>query len=193
MKNLPKEKRNHLILVIMIVMMALSGLWFGLIAFQQQNLQRIGQNREAAARKLKLMEQSIKNASQIETDLGELSSKLAGLESGMVSGDLYSWAINTIRQFKQPYKVEIPQFSGIDGPKEVSLLPGFPYKQATMTIGGTGFFHDFGRFVADFENQFPYARVLNLSLEPSTSLAGTEREKLSFKLDFVILVKPSAS
>lgn len=193
MKNLSKDKRNQLILAVMLTGIALAALWFGLIAFQQQKLHAVRQAKDAADRKLKLMEDTIKNAAQIETDLADSSNSLASLESGMASGDLYSWAINTIRQFKQNYKVEIPQFSGIEGPKEVSLLPGFPYKQATMTIGGTAFFPDFGRFVADFENQFPYTRILNVSLEPYAGMLGAEHEKLTFKLDIAMLVKPSAS
>ena len=47
--------------------------------------------------------------------------------------------------------------------------------------------------VADFENQFPYLRVLNLSLEPSSAAAGNDREKLSFKMEVAALVKPSTS
>ena len=59
----------------------------------------------------------------------------------MASGDLYAWTINTLRQFKLGYKVEIPQFSQIDGPKEMNMLAGFPYKQANMTISGTAYLH----------------------------------------------------
>ncbi len=192
MSTLPKEKRNQLLLVVMVTGIVLCGLWFGLISFQQQKLRNLAQNNQNAGRKLKQMELSIKNAGQIEADLVESSRKLAELENGMVSGDPYSWAINTIRQFKQPYKLDIPQFSAIDGPKDVSLLASFPYKQVAMSIGGTAFFHDFGRFVADFENQYPYVRVLNVNLEPVPQGLGTEREKLSFKMDILFLVKPSA-
>ena len=193
MKHLSKEKRNQLILVIMATALVLSGLWFGLIAFQQQHLQNIARNREAAQKKLELMVKSIKNAAQIESDLADSSKTLSGLESGMAAGDLYSWAINAIRSFKQPYKIDIPQFSAIDGPKNCTLLPDFPFKQATMTVGGTAFYPDLGRFIADFENQFPYARVLNLNLEPYAGVLGAERDKLSFKLDIAFLVRPSAS
>jgi hypothetical protein len=70
------------------------------------------------------------------------------------------------------------------------LLPQFPYKQATITIGGAALFYDFGQFVADFENQSPYVRILNLSLEPIPSLGSVEQEKLAFKMDVVFLVKP---
>jgi len=193
MKNLPKEKRDQLILTVMVTGIVLSGLWFGVISFQQQRLRTLGQNREASARRLKQMEQSIKNASQVESDLAECGKQLAELESGMLTGDPNSWMINMVKQFKQNYKVEIPQFSGVDGPKDVALLPAFPYKQSTMTVGGTAFFHDFGRFLADFENTFPYARVLNLNLEPYTGAQGSDREKLMFKMDIAVLVKPSTS
>jgi hypothetical protein len=193
MNRLSKEKRNHLILAVLLTIMALSGLWFGLISFQKQSLETIAKNRDAAANKLRQMDLTIRNANQIEFDLTESSQKLCNLENGMASGDLYSWAINTLRQFKMAYKVDVPQFSAIDGPKDVSLLPSFPYKQASMTIGGTAYFSDFGRFMADFENQFPYARVLNLTLEPSPGLVPAEHERLSFKIDLAFLVKPSAS
>jgi len=118
---------------------------------------------------------------------------LAQLELGMASGDLYSWTIGTIRQFKLPYKVEVPQFGQIEGPKEVNLLPKFPYKQATLTIAGTGRFNDLGRFIAEFENQFPYIRLLNLTMEPAGNQTLGDAEKLNFKVDVVTLIKPNAS
>jgi hypothetical protein len=111
----------------------------------------------------------------------------------MATGDLYAWTINTLRQFKLSYKVEIPQFSQIDGPKDMNMLAGFPYKQANMTISGTALYHDFGKFVSDFENQYPYMRVLNLSLEPISAIVGADHEKLAFKMEIAALVKSTAS
>ena len=192
MKRLPKDKRNKVVLVIMVTGMVLGTLWFGLISFQQQSLRGIQARKLAAERKRDQMEWAIKNAGQIEADLAEASKKLAKLEEAMSAGDHYSWVFNTIRQFKAPYKVEIPQYSQIDGPKDVSLLPSFPYKQVTLTLGGTAFFHDFGRFVADFENEFPYIRVLNLTLEPTAGATGMDRERLTFKMDVAVLVRPNA-
>ncbi len=137
------------------------------------------------------VKQAIENAEKVDAQLAETAKQLARFEDGMASGDLYSWAITTLRQFKASYnKVEIPQFSTIDGPKDVPLIPRFPYKQAALTVGGTAYFYDFGRFVADLENQFPYMRVLNLSLEPASG-ARDDKEKLNFRMDIAALVKPS--
>lgn len=189
--KISKEKRNQLILVGLVTVGVLAGLWFGLIRAQQLKLEQLSERKQAADRKLKLVRETIENAGQIEASLQECSAKLAKVEEGMASGDVYAWAINTLRQFKMGYRVEIPQFSQIDGPKDVNLIPNFPYKQATMTIGGTAAFHDFGTFLADFENKFPHCRVLNLNLEPASS--ATDREKLSFRMDIVALVKPGSA
>jgi hypothetical protein len=192
MKRLSKEKRNQLVLVGMVTAIVLVGLWFALISMQQNKVARLSQERVAAEAKLELVKKSILESEKLEAEVSEAAAKLKKLEEGMATGDLYSWAINTLRQFKVPYKVEIPQFSQIDGPKETSILADYPYKQATLTIGGTACFNDFGRFLADFENAFPYIRVQNLQLEPMPAMASTDAEKLTFRMDIIALVKPEA-
>jgi len=193
MKNLSKEKRNQLVLVIMGTAGVIAGLWLGLISAQQDSLRALAENKATAQNKLQQIKQTIEMAEAIDCQLDQAGKRLAKIEATMASGDLYSWAINTIRQFKLTYKVEIPQFSQIDGPKEVNMLPGFPYRQVNMTISGTALFYDFGKFVADFENQFPYLRVLNLTLEPASASVASERERLSFKMEVAALVKPTTS
>ncbi|MGO8677967.1 MAG: hypothetical protein ACLQVX_19135 [Limisphaerales bacterium] len=190
MNKLSKEKRNQLLLVAGLTVLVLAGLWAILIAPLRQKVRDVAGRKAAVARKLDQVTQAIKNADRVAAELGEAQSVLAELEARMGSGDLYSWAIDTLRRFKVSYRVDIPQFSQIDGPHEVSLLAQFPYKQATVTIGGSAFFYDFGQFLADFENRYPFVRVLNLSLEPIPSLGAVEQEKLAFKMDVVFLVKP---
>jgi hypothetical protein len=193
MNQLSKEKRKQLALVLLLTSGALVGLWFGLINAQHKSLAALAESGKAAERKLQQVKQTVENAELMEAQLTEASNQLARAETTMASGDLYSWAINTIRQFKLAYRVEIPQFSPMDGPKDMSMLPGFPYKQATMVISGTAQFADFGKFIADFENEFPYIRVLNLTLEPVAAMVPTDRERLSFKLEIAALVKPANS
>jgi hypothetical protein len=193
MNQLSKEKRKQLVLVLLLTCGALVGLWFGLVNAQKKSLAGLAQNTKAAERKLQMVKQTIEDAEVIEAQLLEASNRLARAENTMASGDLYAWAINTLKQFKLPYHVEIPQFSQVDGPKDMSMLPSFPYKQASMTVSGTAQFNDFGRFIADFENEFPYVRVLNLTLEPVSAMIPTDRERLSFKLEVAALVKPTNS
>jgi hypothetical protein len=192
LNKLPKEKRNQLVLVIMIGLLAISGLGFGLIRYQYDKLALLAQAKAEAEGKLSKIQDAVKHADRLEAEVAAASEKLAGAESDMASGDLYVWSINTLRRFKSSYKVEIPQFGQLDGPRAMTLLPSFPYSQATLTVAGTGHFHDLGRFLADLENQFPHFRVLNLSLDLNPSPASEDRETLSFRMDIVALVKPNA-
>jgi Tfp pilus assembly protein PilO len=193
MNKLSKEKRQQLVLVVLLALAAVAGIWFGLIKNQQSGLKKLSDQRAAAAMKFEEVKRAIANADQIETQATEAGRRLATLEEGMASGDLYAWMITAIREFKLPYKVEIPQFSALDGPKEMTMLAQFPYKQASITIIGTAGFYDLGRFIADFENQHPYMRILNLSLEPASTVGSGERERLAFRMEIVALVKPGAS
>jgi len=192
MNTFSKEKRQHLVLVVLVTLLALAGLYFGVIRFQERSLTALQKRKLTARRELEQVKKTIAGADQVDAQLAETTGRLAKLEEGMASGDLYAWAFNTIRQFKTGYKVEIPQLSQIDGPRDMTMLPQFPYKQASVTIGGTALFYDFGKFVADFENHHPYFRVVNLSLEPTAGQAG-DKEKLSFRMEIAALVKPGAS
>ncbi len=191
--KLPKEKRNHLVLVALAALIAVLGLYFGLIQAQNESLDRLAQKKlEVQATQHRVLD-AVRRASEIDAELASARKALSDAEADVASGDLYSWVINTLRQFKSNYKVNIPQFSPISGTSEVSLLSNCPYKQATVSLSGTAHFHDLGRFVADLENQFPHMRVLNLSLELNQSPAADDQETVSFKLDIATLVKTNPS
>ncbi|HEV2209225.1 MAG TPA: hypothetical protein VG167_10650 [Verrucomicrobiae bacterium] len=191
--KLSTEKRNQLLLVVLGLAVA-AGVWYTMVyKAQTKNLADMRAARDTAEQKVQQVKRTIAAASQIEAELCDARKNLAAIEDTMASGDLYSWAINTLRQFKLGYKIDIPQYSQIDGPKDVTMLANFPYKQATITIGGSAQYYELGRFIADFENQFPYVRVLNLSIEPASGLAATEKERLSFRMEIAALVKPGTS
>ena len=188
-RKLPKEKRNQLVLVVVVTLAVLGAMGFGLIKFQYDNLRGYADRQVAAEAQLKKMEEAVKRAELVESVFTQASQALTEKESTMATGDLYSWMLGTVRRFQKSYKVEIPQLSPITAPTPVTLLPNFPYKQATMQIGGTAYYHDLGQFIADFENAYPLIRVVNLTVDLNHNPAPGEREKLAFKLDLVTLVK----
>ena len=193
MNKLSKEKTQQLVLAVLLTLAALAGLYLGLIRSQQRSLKSLEARKGTAVQELEQVKRTVANADQVEAQLAEAGAQVAKLEEGMAGGDLYAWAFNTIRQFKGAYKVEIPQLSQIDGPRDMMMLPQFPYKQASVTVGGTAGFYEFGRFISDLENQFPYFRVVNLSLDPVGGLGGGDKEKLSFRMEIAALVRPGAS
>ncbi|MSU57487.1 MAG: hypothetical protein EXS35_04785 [Pedosphaera sp.] len=191
-KQLPKEKRNHVVLVGLITAMALGAVGFGLIRFQYDHLNQIAEDTRDADRKLSKMMGAINNKEKTEAELAEVTGTLSSVEDGMASGDLYSWVYETVRRFKLSYKIDPPQFSTAEV-KDTTLLPKFPYKQVTISIASAGYYHDIGKFIADFENQFPHIRVVNLTIDPVPSLVSSEKEKLEFKMEIVTLVRPNPS
>ena len=192
-KQLPKDKRNNLVLVALLTATALGGLGFGLIRFQYDNLKAIAADTTEAEKKLRQMQEGNRRAEQIEAELTEAKKTLTLQEEGMAAdNDKYSWVFDMIRRFTLSYKVEIPIVNQpVTG--DCTLLPRFPYKQASLTLSGTGYYHDIGKFVADFENQYPHIRLLNLSLDPVSGLISDDKEKLEFKMDIVVLVRPNPS
>jgi Tfp pilus assembly protein PilO len=193
MNRISKEKRSQLILVAIIVVAVIAGLWFSLIRTQQEDLRGLAAKKVEDRTKLAQIAETIKNSEKAKTELISVSNQLAFAERDMPSGDLYLSLVNTIRKFKADFDVQISQFNpnGADAP--VSLLPKFPYRQVTVSVYGTAHYHDLGKFVADFENQFPTSRILNLDLSPSSVTTADEKEKLSFKMDIVSLVASSGA
>jgi membrane protein YdbS with pleckstrin-like domain len=105
--------------------------------------------------------------------------------------------------------VDIPQFSR-EVAVEPGILPRFPYKAVLFNVRGTAYYHDLGKFLADFENTYPYMRVQNVELDPVAASAGSaatsvsggattaanngsdSNEKLNFKMEIVALVNPNS-
>lgn len=185
--KLSKEKKTQLVVVVLVAIGVLNGLGFGLIRYQYNNLNKLADQRATADQKLQQMRDTLKRSESLVASLTDAKASLSEMETDMASGDLYAWVVGTFRKFKTPYKVEIPQLGPLGPVTEASLLPGFPYKQATMTVAGRAHFHDLGRFLVDFENTFPHMRVMNLNLEIEPT--PQDPELISFRMDVAILIK----
>jgi Tfp pilus assembly protein PilO len=193
MNKLSKEKRNQLILTSLVTLAVIVGLWFTLIRYQKGNLQNLAGEKEKKDKELSLIQDTSKNSKKIEAELAEVNRQLDVREADMASGDLYASMVNSIRKFKQGYNIDIPQFTSEGSAVDVNLLPNFPYKQVTVSIAGTAHYADLGKFVADFENQFPGSRIVNLELSPASAQSPEDTEKLSFKMNLVSLEKPGGT
>lgn len=189
MNKLPKEKRDRLILVGVCTLALLVLIGFSLIRRQYAAISAISVQIDDARNNLQSMEDTIKRADIISAQVADLTYTLSHAESDVVSGDPAAWIYDTIRNFKGKYKVDI-SVNGQLSMGAVDLLPKFPYKQLKVTVSGTAYYHDLGKFIADFENTFPHARIANLTLEPGTG-TGDNGEKLAFRMDIIALANPT--
>jgi hypothetical protein len=194
MKNLSKDKRNRLILIGLGNLVIVAGIWQALVTTQKHGLEIMAEQIRDKQARVESAQRLVNSSAQIQKNFEQTSQKLKDIENDMASGDMYSWIILTVNKFREGYKVEIPQYSR-EVPCEVGMFSKFPYKAALFTVRGNAYFHDLGKFLADFENRFPYIRVQNLTLEPGANSGAnntTDTEKLAFQLELVTLINPHA-
>jgi hypothetical protein len=189
MNKLSKEKRDRLILVGMGTLALLILIIYGLVHPQYGAISKINADINAARDDLKSKQDIIKMTDTVSNQLADVTDTLAEAEGDMVTGDPTLWIYDKIRNFKEHYKVDVSVNSQLPI-GEVDLLPHFPYKQLKVTVGGTAYYHDLGKFIADFENAFPHARIANLTLEPVGGTSDSS-EKLAFRMDIIALANPT--
>jgi hypothetical protein len=192
MNKLSKEKKLHLALVALVTAGVIAGLWVALLSLQKKKIGDISKKISETQAEIQKVQKVLKDGERVRGDLDEARTNLSAIEATMPSGDLYSWMVSTLRQFNSPDRhVDIPQI-GMPGVSEMRMFPNFPYHQATVQLGGTAYYYDFGKFLSDFENRFPYMRVQNLTLEPALGSNPDEREKLAFRIEIVALVRTNS-
>jgi len=193
MKNLTKEKRDRLLITAGATLVAVVALYYVLISRQQSAAVAMSKQINEQRLKVSSAERLVAATTEIKRNLELANQKVSSIEEGMASGDMYAWVIQTVGRFGAERKVEIPQFSR-EVLTDVGIFPKFPYKAAVFNVRGVAYFHDLGRFLADFENSFPFARVQNVEMEAAGSSAATvtsDTEKLSFRMEIVTLINPN--
>ena len=190
-KKLSKEKKNQLVLVALVTLVLMVGLGYGLIQFQLGYVKTLEHQKVEAEKNFKRMMTIIESADAIEAQKNAAIKELADHENAMVTGDKFAWMVTTIKSLlRQHSKLDVPDYSTILE-DECSLLAKFPYSQVSISIKGTGHYHDIGRFIAEMENDRPHFRVLNLEIEPAAAQGERDKaEKLTFKMSIAALVKP---
>ena len=194
MSKLSKDKRDKIILVGIITAAVSAAIWLLVIKSQNETLKSVRAEVVKSRDQLKRGQTTLTTQAQINAGFESAAQKLKQREGTMAApNDMYSWLIQTLNSFRLGYKVEIPQF-GRELPSEVGTFPKFPYRAAVFNVRGSAYYHDFGKFLADFENAFPYIRVQNVDLDSGGDSSGSRDagEKLSFKMELLTLVRPIA-
>lgn len=189
MNFLPKNrnKRIQLFLAIAVIFIAIASIGYFLIHPEYIKLKNIKKQTTDTQARYKTYQEVIAKSDVTANELLSVSNELESNEQDMATGDIYAWTIDTIHHFKTNYKVEVPEI-GQPSLSDMDLLPHFPYRQLRFSLHGTGYYHDIGKFIADFENRHPHMRVVNLDIESM----GPDTEKLSFRVDIIALVKSAS-
>ncbi|MDE3098569.1 MAG: hypothetical protein KGJ88_03775 [Verrucomicrobiota bacterium] len=188
MNKIPKEKLNHLILVGVGTALALAAVWFLVIGPQRAAVAASRIKMAGAQKQYQDVLDSITRSNSSTNALEKADARLVRAESDMASNDPNVWIYDFVRRLNNDkrYKVTI-SVQGETSVEPVNILPKFPYKQLKVLVGGTAYYHDLGRFIADLENNHPYIRLVDLTIEPQAN-----GEKLSFTMQMITLIKPTA-
>jgi hypothetical protein len=187
MKRLPPAKRNQLIGVIVATLGLMCAVYFLLISPQNAKNRELGVKIGEETKRLQSYESAIQQMAATKNAMDDLNQQLTHEEEDVASGDLYAWTYDKIRAFKASYHVDIPNI-GQPSQGDCDLIGDFPYKQIRFSLTGTAYYHDLGKFIADFENKFAHCRVVNLTANPASE-SPSGGEKLNFRMDVVALVK----
>lgn len=170
------------------------GIWFGLIDGPRRALVGKQRARATAQDALTTARKQIVEAGKAKIANETAQAKLEAMESKMPVGDPYRWLVKAFVDFPGASRVTI---GNIEPPhvSESGIYPKVPYKTAAFSINGVGFYHDFGSFLAELENEFPHMRIRKVDLAPAYpgDSDSPEGEKLNFQVDMSVLFKATAA
>jgi len=190
MIKLTKTQQEHLIAIAMGTVGVIALLWFFVVGAQNKELAITNKKIADIKGKLKDASTVIHQADQINAELNHNLEILKAREATFApEHDPYSWMEETTAHFLLPpgdtHRYKSATITDIKTPEisDKGVIGSFPYKWARFHITGQGYYHDFGKFICDFENNFKYFRIENL--EVYTPTIRENPETLSFNFDIV--------
>jgi hypothetical protein len=190
MTKINKKQRSQLIAVGVGALAVIAGLWCLVVRAQHTALK--GKIADCAKMKEKLGNErrTVGEADIIGERLTNTLERLALREAGFApEHEPYSWMREVMNRFYLPPNGALPYktVTKIDFKQpeitDKGVITGFPYKWAVFHITGEGHYHDFGKFIADFENAFPYFSIRNIEISVPT--VKTDADMLAYSFDIV--------
>jgi hypothetical protein len=192
MNKLSKEKQTQLAIIIFVTVAAIGCIWYFIIDTANNNRAEAQRKAVEFRDKVDRAKRMLEQRTKIEQERTRATEELTLIEEGMAPGDKYAWFVPLLNKFSEPYKnVSLVKIEK-DRPKDIEMIPKFPYTGTSFRVMVTAFYVDFGRYLADFENTFPYFQVQGIEVLP-TSSPTEDKEKLDIRFEIVTLVKPGST
>jgi hypothetical protein len=200
MIKLTKAQQDQLISVAIGAVGVIAALWYFVILAQDKELAATKRTSASMRAKLKDASAEVRRAETVSLELTNCLEKLKQREATFAGEhDAYAWIQENMRTFSLPandlhrYKtVSITDYKALDI-TDKGVIGNFPYKWARFHIIGQGRYHDFGKYIADFENTFPYFRIENLDISVPGLRQAQDPDMLSFNFDIVAPQAPGAA
>ena len=193
MISLSRVQKERLVFIIMMTLLLTVILYQMVISPAKEVLEirsRLLSDWEAAQRDGKSQTDVFARLNQ---EFDETNDKIRECETSIATGDPYRWLMKTLPNFYEADPVDLLNY---EPPQthDWQIYPKVPYRAVTFTVSGTGYYQDLGKLLVAIENSHAYLRIKRLDLEPKHSAepGDNEEEKLTFRLEFVSMLKTNA-
>jgi Tfp pilus assembly protein PilO len=177
MNKLSKEKRDRLLLACLGSVGLIAVLYFLIITDQKSEIAELNSKITALESKRSTSERLGKALATVQAEVEAQKKILAEKQEEMVRPDQdHVWLIRIMNtaDLRSKYGIEVDSINAPE-PTEAGILPKFPFKAVALSVSLLGNYTDVGRFLADFENRYPYLRLQMLSVAPEVRPRETTR------------------
>lgn len=177
MTKLSKDKKQKLILICICIAGIVGVLYTYVLAAQKEVLNGHRNRTDNLRDKLLRAERAVKSRRILTEQFAESKAKLDLLQKDMAPANQYYWFLSLLNDFVARNKFKANFFQDLSQPQTntVGLLPEFPYQSVVFTVTASGHYHEVGRFLAQFENEYPLVRFVDLRLLPDSAGLGGGR------------------
>src|SRR2546423_2693989 len=171
MNKLSKDKRDKLILICIGVVGIIAVLYFFVLTDMKDEQATLGTKLTSLRDKIEKSQRILKRQAELQGRLEELRKELDKRQEQMPRPTQdHVWFIKLIEDRRAKFKLDI---GDIRNPEawDPGVLPKFPFKGVSFNVTLIGHYTDFGQFLADFENSFPYLRVQLMNVTPDVQQA----------------------
>jgi len=175
MSKLSKEKKDKLVLTCIGSLGTIAVLYFLVITDQKRETMDLDSKISAMRVKRDNAQKQVKRLSDTQGNLEEAKKILAQKQAEMPKPEEdHVWFLRIMEEMRPKYGLEVDDIK-TPAPTEAGVLPKFPFRAVALNVSMLGNYTDFGRFLADFENRFPYMRVEIMSIIPERGGATSTR------------------
>ena len=166
MNKLSKEKKDKLALTCIGCVGGIAVLYFLVITDQKREITELDSKISAMTGKRDMAQKQVKFLSNTQGNLEAAKKILAQKQAEMPKPEEdHVWFLRIMEEMRPKYGLEVDDIK-TPAPTEAGVLPKFPFRAVALNVSMLGNYTDFGRFLADFENRFPYMRVEIMSISP---------------------------
>jgi Tfp pilus assembly protein PilO len=197
MNKLSKDKRDKLILICLGMVGIIAVVYFFLLTDMKDEYATLGTKITSLHDKVDRSQRLLKRQAELQARADELRKQLDQEQIHMPRpAQDHVWFIKIMEDRRAKFNLDINEIRNPEA-WDPGVLPKFPFKGVSFTVSLIGSYTDFGRFLADFENSYPYMRVqlMNVTTDVPQGLPGVaqpapgDATKLRFNFRVISLIK----